>query len=69
MKQYPFDLHVVLWPADDVTGQWLAQCLELDVISQGNSLSHALDMLKEAVGDVLVSDLQMKVDPMRPPTT
>jgi len=65
MKRYPFDLHVVLWPADDVPGQWLAHCLELDVVSQGNSLSHALDMLKEAVGQVLVSDLQKKVDPMR----
>jgi hypothetical protein len=65
VKRYPFDLHVVFWPAEDVPGQWLAHCLELDVVSQGNSLPHALEMLKEAVGEVLVSDLQKRLDPMR----
>jgi predicted RNase H-like HicB family nuclease len=65
VRRYPFNLHVVLWPAEDIPGQWLAHCLELDVVSQGNSLPHALEMVKEAVGDVLVSDLQRGLDPGR----
>jgi len=63
--QRTFDLHIVVWPAEDVPGQWLAHCLELDVVSQGNSLAHAVAMIREAVGLVLSDDLSKGLDPQR----
>jgi predicted RNase H-like HicB family nuclease len=65
VKRHPFNLHIVLWRAEDVPGQWLAHCLELDVVSQGNSLPHALEMVKEAIETVIVADLQKGLDPAR----
>jgi predicted RNase H-like HicB family nuclease len=40
------EVHVVLWQDGD---QWVAWCLEYDVVSQGNSEQHALEMIQEAV--------------------
>ncbi len=65
MIERTFDLHIVVWPAEDVPGQWLAHCLGLDVVSQGNSLSHAVAMIREAVGMVLTDDLHKGLDPQR----
>ena len=42
-------LHVVIYPAPDLPGQWLSHCLELDLISQGNTPVHTLDMMAEAI--------------------
>jgi len=42
-------LNVIIYPAEDLPGQWIAHCLELDIISQGNSPPHALDMIAEAI--------------------
>jgi predicted RNase H-like HicB family nuclease len=38
---------VLIQPAQ-VSGQWLAHVLELDVMTQGNSVAHAFDMAAEA---------------------
>lgn len=65
VKRYPFNLHIVLWRADDLPGQWLGHCLELDVVSQGNSLRQALEMVKEAIETILVADVQKGLDPAR----
>src|SRR5262249_2245872 len=35
--------------AEDLPGQWIAHCLDLDVVTQGNDASHAIQMLAEAV--------------------
>jgi hypothetical protein len=35
--------------AADVEGQWVSHCLDIDVVTQGTSLKHAIDMLCEAV--------------------
>ena len=32
---------VLVTPAKDVPGQWVAHCLQLDVVTQGDSISHA----------------------------
>ena len=48
---------LVLKPAADVLGQWVAHCLELDVVTQGNSLAHALEMGREVVALTLADDL------------
>jgi predicted RNase H-like HicB family nuclease len=54
---------VVVTPADGVPGEWLAHCLDLNVMSQGRSLSHALEMLSEAVGLVLDEDCTAHQNP------
>lgn len=46
-KRYNF--WFVAKPAEDLPGQWVAHCLDLDVVSQGNSLQHAIEMICEAV--------------------
>lgn len=41
--------HFILYPAPDLDGQWIAHCLQRDIITQGNSPSHALVMMAEAI--------------------
>lgn len=35
----------------------MSHCLDLDIVSQGNSAEHALDMIKEAIELVVIDDL------------
>ncbi len=49
---------VVLQPCKDIPGEWLAHCLNYDLYSQGHSLRHAVAMLIEALGLVLVEELK-----------
>lgn len=44
-----FPLRVVLYPAPDVAGQWVAHGLETDVVTQGDSVEHALAMMADAL--------------------
>jgi len=44
-----FTLRVVLYPAPDVEGQWIAHGLETDVVTQGDSPEHALAMMADAL--------------------
>ena len=44
-----FPLRVVLYPAPDVRGQWIAHGLETDVVTQGDSAEHALAMIADAL--------------------
>lgn len=41
-------VHAVVYK-DAESDQWVAQCLEYDVSSQGDSVEHALEMIREAV--------------------
>jgi predicted RNase H-like HicB family nuclease len=50
--------------AEDVPGQWLGHCLDIDVMSQGDSFEHAMTMLLEAVRLTVKSDLERGVDPL-----
>ena len=42
-------LHTLIYQAPDVPGQWIAHCLEIDLVTQGNSAPHALEMIAEAI--------------------
>lgn len=42
-------LRVVVFPSPDIPGQWVGHCLELDLVSQGDSEIHALEMVRAAV--------------------
>lgn len=48
-SRFQHRLHAVIYPAPDVPGTWISHCLELDIMSLGNSAPHALDMLAEAI--------------------
>jgi len=47
-----FPLRVVLYPAPDLEGQWIAHGLETDVVTQGDSAEHALAMMADALRTV-----------------
>lgn len=59
-----FNFWIVIHPAEDVPGTWLAHCLDLDVMSLGRSVDHALQMIREAMEIVIVSDLERGADPL-----
>ena len=52
-------------PSKDVPGQWVSWCPNLDVVSQGNDVLHALKMLREAVVLVVRDDLAANKDPRK----
>lgn len=62
IREYNFWLHV--HPAEDIDGEWVAHCLDLDVVSQGNSLKNAFDMVIEATLMVVCDDLNAGRDPL-----
>lgn len=53
--------------SDDLKDCWVAHCLDLDVVTQGHSPRHALDMIHEAVALALVDDLNHGLDPRERP--
>jgi hypothetical protein len=54
---------VLVHPAEDLPGAWVAHALDFDVISQGESAEHAMMMVVEAVGMVLEEDFADGCDP------
>lgn len=56
------DLVVLVTPAPDLPGQWIAHVLNLDLVTQGDSVEHALEMSREAVALVLEDDLSRGLD-------
>ncbi|MFH1434674.1 MAG: hypothetical protein ABIJ56_03055 [Pseudomonadota bacterium] len=48
---------VVIYPAPDLEGQWIAHCLETDIVSQGDSVDHAFEMMIEAVNSIVQYNL------------
>jgi predicted RNase H-like HicB family nuclease len=51
--------------AEKVPGAWVAECVPLDIATQGDSLEHALEMLVDAVDMIVDDDLERGVDPLR----
>lgn len=64
MSARTYNLWLLLRPAEDVPGQWIAHCLDLDVVTQGNSISHAFTMAQEAVCMVVAEDMSEGRDPL-----
>jgi predicted RNase H-like HicB family nuclease len=48
-------IHAILYP-DEEQGGYVAECLDVDVTTQGETIEHALAMLKEAVELALDDD-------------
>ena len=55
---------VVLKPATDVPGMWVAHCLDVDVVTTGRTADHALEMIREAVSMVVADDSGEGLDPL-----
>ena len=62
-KMLVFTSWMVVEPAEDMPGVWVAHCLDFDVISQGDSLQLAIDSVTEAVAMTVVDDLQNGLEP------
>jgi predicted RNase H-like HicB family nuclease len=56
------EIHAVIFK-DAGSDQWVAMCLEYDVVTQADNASHAREMIKEAVdlylGDADPKDLEV----------
>ena len=63
MGEHVYSVWVIARPSKDVEGQWVAHCVEFDVVSQGDSLDHAIRMVLEATSMVVLDDLQKHRDP------
>lgn len=64
MNTREYNLWFVFRRAEDVPGEWVGHCLDLDVISQGTTLQHALRMLGEACFMVVRDDVSAGRDPL-----
>ena len=53
-----------IFPAPDLPEQWIAYCLNLGVVSQGNDPMHAAEMVREACALVVADDLNSGFDPL-----
>ncbi|MBS2028705.1 MAG: hypothetical protein JST54_12460 [Deltaproteobacteria bacterium] len=62
-QYHHFDYWVTVRPSEDVPGQWVAHCLNIDVVSQGNSLAHAFEMIMEASLQTVMDDVAAGRDP------
>ncbi|MBI5479973.1 MAG: hypothetical protein HY906_13995 [Deltaproteobacteria bacterium] len=49
---FEFPFRVVVYPAPDLKGQWIAHCLETDIVTQGESAEHAVAMMADALETV-----------------
>jgi hypothetical protein len=58
------NLAVLVTPAEDLRGVWVAHCLNLDLVTQGNSIPHAIEMVREAILEVVRDDLARGLDPL-----
>jgi hypothetical protein len=52
-KSYQYTFWALFYPSEELPKQWIAHCLNLDIVTQGNSLKHAINMLLEAVQLIL----------------
>jgi hypothetical protein len=44
-----FPLRIVIYLAPDLKGQWIAHGLETDIVTQGDSPEHAIEMMGDAM--------------------
>ena len=59
-----YDCWVILESAEDIPGEWIAHCLNFDLVTQGRSPLHALEMAIEACNMVVIDDLNAGRDPI-----
>ncbi len=60
---YSQTLWILVARSEQVAGQWVAHCLALDIVSQGDSIAHAFEMASEAVLECVKSDIEHDLNP------
>lgn len=63
IQKKSFELCTVIFVDPDGGDQWIAHCLDLDLVTQGNSPSHAIDMIREASLMIISDDIEHGDDP------
>jgi predicted RNase H-like HicB family nuclease len=63
MKERRYFLRVVVRATPDLPGQWVAHCLDFDVVTQGNDPTHAFAMMQEAASMFALHELNAGRDP------
>src|SRR5580693_956433 len=59
-----YNAWVLVEPSEDLTDQWVAHCLDFDVVTQSHDVESAFAMAAEAVASVLVDDLLAGRNPL-----
>ncbi len=67
MPKLGYRLNFCVYPAPDLPDQWVAYCLELDLVTQGNDAQHALSVLSEAVALLVLDATDLPVLELRSP--
>ena len=57
------EFSVLIHREPGLEGPWVSHCLNWDLVSQGDSPAHALEMIAEAIGLVIVEDSKEGLDP------
>lgn len=60
----PFTCWALIQRAEDIEDQWIAHCLDVDVVTQGSSAQHAFEMVYEATRSVLYDDIAGRREPL-----
>jgi hypothetical protein len=53
-----------VYPADDVPGDWIAHCLDVDVALQGPSIEAAFIIARDAMLSIVLEDIGNGRDPL-----
>lgn len=64
MRIADYNFWMIVKRSLDLPGQWIAHCLDVDVVSQGNSFEQAFRMGFEAVAMVIAEDLRAGDEPL-----
>ena len=54
---------VLVTRSEEMPDKWVAHCLDLDIVTQGDSVDHAFAMAREAVNMVIQDDLAEGLNP------
>jgi hypothetical protein len=64
MKPYDANVWILIERAADLPGEWVAHCLDFDVVTQGSSMHQAFEMVLDAVRMVVEEDVASGREPM-----
>lgn len=62
------EFSILIRPAVDIKGQWIAHCLNWDLVTQGDSAQHAVVMTIEAIAIAIEEDEAAGLDPADRPS-
>ncbi len=64
MQTRQFNCWALIEPSEELKDRWVAHCLDVDVVSYGDSPKHAFEMVCEATVMVILDDLNDGQEPL-----